>query len=29
MQEGRILMTGDMGLVDKLELEGYSVLKSI
>jgi Fe-S cluster assembly ATPase SufC len=26
MQDGRIVTTGDMGLVDKLELEGYSVL---
>ena len=28
MQEGRIVTTGDMSLVDKLELEGYSVLRS-
>jgi Fe-S cluster assembly ATP-binding protein len=28
MQEGRIITTGDMGLVDKLEEEGYAVLKS-
>ncbi|KAL4423763.1 hypothetical protein ABPG75_001064 [Micractinium tetrahymenae] len=28
MQEGRIVTTGDMGLVDKLEESGYSVLSS-
>ena len=28
MQDGRIVTTGDMGLVDKLELEGYSVLSN-
>ena len=28
MQDGRIVTTGDMGLVDQLELEGYSVLSS-
>lgn len=28
MQDGRIVTTGDIGLVDKLELEGYSVLSS-
>lgn len=27
-QEGRIITTGDMSLVDKLEEEGYAVLKS-
>ena len=29
LQEGRIITTGDMGLVDKLEEEGYAVLKSV
>jgi len=28
MQEGKIVTTGDMGLVDKLELEGYKVLQN-
>ena len=27
MQEGRIVTTGDMSLVDKLELEGYALLQ--
>jgi Fe-S cluster assembly ATP-binding protein len=27
MQDGRIVTTGDMGLVDKLEVGGYDVLK--
>lgn len=29
MQDGKIVRTGDMSLVDKLELEGYAVLKSM
>lgn len=29
MQDGRIVTTGDMSLVDKLELEGYRVLSSV
>lgn len=29
MQDGRIVTTGDMTLVDKLELEGYKVLSSV
>ena len=29
MAEGRIVKTGDMGLVDQLETEGYALLKSI
>lgn len=28
LQEGRIITTGDMTLVDRLEEEGYAVLKS-
>jgi Fe-S cluster assembly ATPase SufC len=28
MQAGAIVTTGDMGLVDKLELEGYTALRS-
>ena len=27
MQDGRIVTTGDMGLVDRLELEGYAQLQ--
>lgn len=29
MQDGRIVRTGDMGLVDQLEESGYAVLKSM